>query len=399
MYLALEIMLLAAALAALWRFRSSFIWQKPEIHMGISEWLLLAALAIALFFFAYRFLLQIAENPLGGWDAWTLWNYRARYLLQGDASSWRNVFTVNINHSDYPYLLTGFIARCWVLIGKDRTIVPVITSILFTISTVGLLIAVLAELRGLASGLLGGFLLVSLPIFLWTTASQYADLPVAFYLLSALVFVYWFILQDQDPLALAAAGGMASFSLWAKNEGVSIVVALAAAVLVYCLLNRVPWAMRLRRLAFFAAGLIPVAVLFLCYKTWLVPPTDLFEDRQTADLLRQALDPARFKIIASIIWGMFDDWGSWKAPYLICLGVYAVVAGVRRLNACEKMGIAVLSAVVVMTYIQYMGIYLITPHDLAWHLSTSIGRLYNQLQPAFLLIFFLLVRNTDDLKY
>ncbi len=96
---------------------------------------------------------------------------------------------------------------------------------------------------------------------------------------------------------------------------------------------------------------------------------------------------------------MFDDWGSWKAPYLICLGVYAVVAGVRRLNACEKMGIAVLSAVVVMTYIQYMGIYLITPHDLAWHLSTSIGRLYNQLQPAFLLIFFLLVRNTDDLKY
>ncbi len=283
MYLALEIMLLAAALAALWRFRSSFIWQKPEIHMGISEWLLLAALAIALFFFAYRFLLQIAENPLGGWDAWTLWNYRARYLLQGDASSWRNVFTVNINHSDYPYLLTRFIARCWVLIGKDRTIVPVITSILFTISTVGLLIAVLAELRGLASGLLGGFLLVSLPIFLWTTASQYADLPVAFYLLSALVFVYWFILQDQDPLALAAAGGMASFSLWAKNEGVSIVVALAAAVLVYCLLNRVPWAMRLRRLAFFAAGSIPVAVLFLCYKTWLVPPTDLFEDRQTAE--------------------------------------------------------------------------------------------------------------------
>jgi len=44
----------------------------------------------------------------------------------------------------------------------------------------------------------------------------------------------------------------------------------------------------------------------------------------------------------------------------------------------------------------YCGAYLITPMDLAWQLSTSLGRLCAQLWPGFLLVVFLALNRIED---
>lgn len=44
----------------------------------------------------------------------------------------------------------------------------------------------------------------------------------------------------------------------------------------------------------------------------------------------------------------------------------------------------------------YLGIYVITPKDLTWHLETSFYRLVHQIYPSILLCFILLLENNLD---
>jgi hypothetical protein len=392
-YLALELLILIGAALFVWKQRHSLDLRLPRFKLGVLDWLLIAALLAALFFFIYRFLVQTAENPLGGWDAWALWNSRARYFLLGDPDTWRNVFTVHVNQSDYPFMLTGFIARCWVLLGKDRTFVPVVTAALFTVSTVGLLGAEITRLRGLRSGLVASFLLLSLPVFQWTGASQYADMPVAFYLLAALVCAHLYFYDGQDPLALYLVGVFASFALWTKNEGLSILLAIVVSIFLGLLLVRQQPKAILKKMPVFLIGLFPVLLLFVGFKFFLVPPTDLFENRQAASMASQLTDIGRYKLLAISMFQLLCSWGGWKIPFIPLVAGCAVLVGFKKTVKQEKVAHWVLFSILIVTYLQYMAIYLITPHDLAWHLSTSVGRLYNQLLPGSLLLLFLVMQS------
>lgn len=394
-YSGLELALLAGLSFLLWKRRATippFRLRLPALRWG--EALLGIAVAAAAFYFTYIFIIQVASNSLGGWDAWALWNNRARYLLLGNSETWRNVFSVHVNHSDYPYLLSGFIARCWVIIGKDRALVPVITAGLFTISTIGLFISATTRLRSFAAGLLGAFLLLSLPDFAWTSSSLYADLPLSYYFLMSLtLLMLWLREQDNFPL-LAAAGTAASFALWTKNEGASFWLALLVVIAAAQLFERSTPGAALQRLLAFAGGSMPVLILFLYFKTCLTPPTDLFEQRSSAELLGLLGDPTRYRILALDLWERLGSYGSWRnLPFLPCLAGFAALVGFRTIPRTERPGILALAAALALTFCQYMVIYLITPHDLSWHLSTSVGRLYNQLLPSGLLLLLLLLNH------
>jgi len=376
---------------------------KQAARKRIFTALLALAFAASAAFFAYRFLAFTAQNPLGGWDAWAIWNYKARFLLEGDPVTWKRVFAPQATHPDYPFLLSGFIARCWVLIGKDRAAVPALTAALFSFSTVGLLTAAVTRLRGLNLGLLAGTLLMSLPVFTWTAASQYADLPLAFYFLAALVCILLYFNENRRSLYLPAAGIAAGFALWTKNEGTSF--ALAAGITLAAVLFAAPgkWkplpfyeskSARIRPLLLFAAGLLPALLLYAAFKGWMVPPTDLFNRREPADYLLLAGDPNRWRLIAQAVWDQFLHWGGWRIPFLPALGVFLLAAG-PRLPRESRAGVLAAGGILALTYAQYMAIYLITPHDLAWHMQTSIGRLYNQLLPGALLVLMCLIRKED----
>ena len=45
------------------------------------------------------------NNPYGGWDAWAIWNLKARFLFFGiDDGAWAQMFAPEVvwNHPDYP---------------------------------------------------------------------------------------------------------------------------------------------------------------------------------------------------------------------------------------------------------------------------------------------------------
>ncbi len=52
---------------------------------------------------------------------------------------------------------------------------------------------------------------------------------------------------------------------------------------------------------------------------------------------------------------------------------------------------------VLITALSYYVVYLITPHDLGWHLKTSADRLFMHLWPSWVLLVFLVIRSPPQL--
>src|SRR6185369_6974808 len=98
----------------------------------------------------------------------------------------------------------------WQLAGNDSTAIPALLAFLFAFSLVGLVAACLSLLRSVSQGLLAALLLLGTPFLIRHAASQYADIPLAFFLLAAVVL---FCIKDalgEDGHGLTALAGLAT---------------------------------------------------------------------------------------------------------------------------------------------------------------------------------------------
>jgi hypothetical protein len=153
--------------------------------------LLTAAFVIALCAAVYSTVLGTLAHPHGdGWDAFAIWNLHARFLFLGRAH-WRDGFTTLIpwSHPDYPLLLPAAIAHFWTFLGYDAPAVPAVIGSAFTFATVALLFSSLSILRGALPAMLGGLTLLATPSFIAVGTSQYADIPLSFFVLATLVLL------------------------------------------------------------------------------------------------------------------------------------------------------------------------------------------------------------------
>src|SRR5262249_2464797 len=143
------------------------------------------------------FISKSVNHPHGEWDAYATWNMRSRLLVRVEASGDVLLETLKFQDrqaqpdagADYPLLLPSLIARAWTYLGGDSPVAPVAVAFLFTFATPALLIASLAVLRSTSRALVGGTLLVSTQFFLWLGAAQYADVPMAYFILATLVLM------------------------------------------------------------------------------------------------------------------------------------------------------------------------------------------------------------------
>jgi hypothetical protein len=199
-------------------------------------------LLIALFMAVY--LVIAVFNPHGDWDAWSIWNFRAKFLYFDGLSAFSAV--PDWAHLEYPPLLPALVALGWRLTGGVSTGIPIL-------------------LHGLV--LLATLWIVRKP--LWTMAlvgvvavqyapTQFADLPLALTLLVAVAMHA----RGHDGLTGLALGMGALI----KNEGALILLAFVAASTIT---ERKPS----YRLLTGAAG--PMIVL-IAFKVLLpVPPNDV----------------------------------------------------------------------------------------------------------------------------
>jgi hypothetical protein len=357
-------------------------------------WLLALSFGIVLLASSIRVVQMAAALPVGSWDAWAMWNLRAKFLA-GPAGAWRYATSplLSTSHPDYPLLLPAFIARVWKAGGNMDAIVPVVTSLLFFVALVALLVSVVALLRGTASALLAGLVILSTASLLTWAPAQYADIPLAFYYLGAIALLFLDASPGGGRWPLLWAGLCASFAAWTKNEGIVFLTVIVIVFFVFNLRKR-GGRPSLLHSAWLFAGAVPGVVLTLWFKFFLAPVADPLVKQGVSGLARLH----DFNRYAEVAGGFFTNlwtlgWGVTNP--LILLAILAIL--VRwKMEGGYRLPSLVATAALALVFLSYCGVLLITPYGLNWQVQTSFDRLILQVWPSALLIFFVQLRRIAD---
>jgi len=344
------------------------------------------ALLVLLLLDALAFVSATAHGPHGGWDAWAIWNLRARFLYRAGDTSWRDAFTevLNWSHPDYPPLLPMFVARTWKLLGAESQSVPIALACFFSFGSVALLVASLSILRGLRQGLMGGLAMAATPILYVQGAIQCADVPVAFFRLGTLGAMA--VADRYNNAGFAAlAGVMTALGGWTKNEGLLWFGSFLIARFIVA---------RFRLLPAFLAGAAPILATVLLFKLRVATSSDIFGAAGRVGMMERFLDPSRYALIALETVRHVWTFGPLLLSPFVILGAYLALAGVRK----DSQDSAILRSgalALAFTSVGYFFIYVLRPLDLAWLLETSMDRLILQLWPSIIFVVFLATRTPE----
>lgn len=300
----------------------------------------------------------------GGWDAWALWNYHARMLV--DPQRWQNLFQPLLyDHPDYPLCLPAglaFLMRAFP--GADTDSPSIVVAFAGMLAVALLLFNELFRKRAWV-GITMLFLLSQDDVFLRIAVSQYADTLLSFYLLAALVAMDYITTHRQ---AAVIAGATLGLCMWTKNEG-----------LILAVLTAVCFAPRLLKkgigLRFLAGISLPLA-WWLIFNIGYAPPNDL-SGRDTAFLLEALFQPSRFVRVWDEMTRIVQEQYALMAwLVLLCIGL---LIAHREPPPCGFV-------LVLLVFLAYCGIFLISPYDPEWHVRTALSRLIHQLVPALLYV-------------
>jgi hypothetical protein len=371
------------------KLRDSHNPPLPAAPAGKPSWMLLLSVAAVVVLAAAAFLVHLSKYPHGGWDAWAIWNLRARFLFRG-GQHWRDAFTdlISWSHPDYPLLVPGLVARCWEYMGRESLLAGQGIGAMFTLAAAGLLLTALAALRGWNQALVGSLALVGTPLFISSGASQYADVPICFFVLASLALL---VIEGRDPRrhwSLAALAGLAAgFAAWTKNEGLLFVLAIVVARFA-TFSRREGIKSAGKRCAPLLLGLTPPLLLVLYFKLSLAPPTDIFA---ASGLAQRLLDPSRYGFVAASFFLQTVSFGGWFITPVLLLAIYGFCLGVK-VDAVDRPAVSTVGIALALTIAGYAAIYVVTPLDLGFHIATSIDRLQLQVWPSLLLLYFLVIR-------
>ena len=321
-------------------------------------------------------------SPHGEWDAWAVWNQKARFLVRG-GERWTDELSILWSNPSHPLLLPLTVARIWAYAGSEATVVPAAIAALFGAGCVAVVMGALGLHRGRAW--IAGAVLVAPGAFLQQVMTQQADVPLAFFMVSAVVML---LKADaalaSDPHAargfLVLAGALTGCAAWTKNEGVLFAGAIAPALLWISVRRRAPW-----QLIWWVLGAAPPLLTLVWFKTNVAPvPPPYFEETQVPfAILAQAVGAERGVSTLRVMTQEALVWGGRSAAGVAVLMLTAsMIAAIRSSQA------AIVVSVIAFMVLGYYAVFLVTPLDAAWLVKMTFYRLLAQLWPLLVLAAF-----------
>jgi hypothetical protein len=358
---------------------------QPELALGV-------AFAIVVAYSIYGFVSNVRIDPHGYWDAWAIFNLRARFLA---TAYWRDAFSPVLiwSHPDYPLLLSAFIARVWRATGGREVSVPAVTAFLFTFATIGVLAGSLTVLKGRTQGFLAGMLLAGTPLFIDQGTAQLADVPLSFFILSALALL---ALQDRfwpsAPGLALLAGLSAGMGAWTKNEGL-LLVAVILPVRTLAVMRSQGRRPALAQAGWFAAGLAPILAVVLFFRHSFATPNAHIGGRGVLALMAPLSDLNRWRIFTGELLKHGWSFGGLFVSSFVVLAIYLACVGLHWDR--DRAAVHTALGTLVLVLAGYCVVCIISPFDIVWQSATALNRLLIQLWPGTVFLAFLAARTPD----
>lgn len=348
------------------------------------EWILLLIMVSQIVYtFVYALLM-----PVSGWDALGIWFFKARGFF------WERKVSVsfllnNPAHPDYPLLIPLSIAWIYTSMGKIN---DHLAKILYPLQYVSLLIIFYYLLRKISSRKnalffttllsLTPLLLIhagGLPVSLGELYSGdfvgYADITLSVYFMGFCGFLYLYLLnRNRGFLAIAVL--FLGMGAWTKNEGLTFAMIGVCFIALCCSKELMS-----NRLFFLkTAGMLSVVVMpWFIYKLYLGISSEYLGNINLSVIsgntnrLSVILKKTGEFMFGKIALFNFTWYG------------YALLSLINWRGFLHR-PLSVLQAMFVSQLFVYITVYMITPHDIVWHLNTSLDRLLLHLTPLAMLI-------------
>ncbi|MES2591414.1 MAG: glycosyltransferase family 39 protein [Bacteroidota bacterium] len=397
--LLIEIGLTALLLVKLKKVKRSFF--KFE-HFSLNKLILNPVLLFTTVIYLYSWLMDAGifffdtvKEPNGLWDAWAMWNMKAKVISQAPYN-WPDLFgQMNMDsfHIDYPLLQTGFIARSWLLMGNESTYIPAIVAFIFAFCTIGLLYSSITFFTTKTEGLIAGLILLCTPFFMIMGDSQYADNTVGFFYLATIVLLTFAQSHTSlKPRLLILAGITAGLSAWSKNEGILFITCLIISQFTRLFFKN--FRELAAELKYLFLGMLPVLIVVAYHKLAIAPTNDIIQ-AQGATTWAKLTDYSRYETVLNWYIAQFGTFGKWVLNpwWLFLIGILA-----NGLSFNKNNGVISNSILLIIMLAGFFFIYIITPLDLTFHLSSSIHRLFFQLFPSFIFVYFIALKRKLPIK-
>lgn len=386
-----QLLLLGCGLALTWRNWKTSPLLPVKFALTREQKILLSAFGLILLVMLSAYILYALMTPSGRFDAWMIYNRAARFIYR-DPPNWRDLLSSEMYwlfHADYPLLIPVNVAGAWNTLGGEIMRAPQAQSAYFLLGIFCILMGAIASLRSTGQSLLAGIALLSMPVFFYTAAREEADLTVAFFMLAALALLFFYN-RERTAVLVVLAGLCAGLAGWTKNEGLLFLLTGSFAWMLTFYQQR-QW----QDMKWYLLGLaLPLAVI-LYFKLFLAPPNDLFEQSSSASLWEKLTNLERYRVIAESFFKQIFAFGNGKVSILL-LAVYGLIVGMDRTQN-KGQPIPAAASAILLQLTGYFLIYVITPHDIHWHLNTSLYRLMIHVFPSMLLVFFVSIAGPETI--
>ena len=329
--------------------------------------------------------------PYGGWDAWSCWNLKARFLYLG-GEHWQNMLDPILWRASphYPLLLPLIHVWIWSFLPAPLELAPAMNSILFTILTAGVLLAGLKSVTGIKTAVAASLLFLTLPFYVILAISQYSDIVLGFYLLASLICLVQARLQKNRSLAVVA-GLCAGFLSFTKPEG-AIASSLLIALTFFHFLYKEPRpseAVRLIKNFCMAAAIafIPTIIFQIAYS----PGNQTFINGLMS--VEKPADFYRFKSIFIYTWAELTS-GKWHGIWgLLCLGIiFSRRQGFQRKIIMVPLFLLAYTGIILIYY------FLNTYFEITWWIDVTLNRILFSILPLMIFWIFYSLWGKEELE-
>jgi hypothetical protein len=219
--------------------------------------------------------------------------------------------------------------------------------------------------------------------------------PLAFYILGAMgLLLVAADGRERRNRALWLAGLCASLGAWTKNEGF-LFFGLLMGVLLVRELRACGLSGAWTSWCPVALGAAPVMGVVLWFKLVLAPGGSPFLSSSAGETIARLGEPERYWKVAASFLGEAVGLGSGLAHPLVMLAILAAVFRWRP-EVRHRRWAATTALTLCLLGVAFYATYVATRLPLEWLLSTSLDRLYAQLWPSTVLLFFVVLRRPEE---
>jgi hypothetical protein len=144
----------------------------------------------------------------------------------------------------------------------------------------------------------------------------------------------------------------------------------------------------LTELKFLFLGMLPF-LLLIGYQKLIIAPPNQIVSAQGSQTIAKLSDPERYQIVVDWFIKQFTEFGKWEFHpwWFFLLGIIFKGVNVKRNNYSFVSNITL----ILLMATGFFFVEIITPLGLVYYLSTSVHRLFFQLFPTFIFVYFMAI--------